>query len=191
MAESNLIKARCFCGANDYSAAIPNSSLPLQARLCHCNSCRHGTGGLSYSAIDWPGPVPKSEALARYPFSKNCNTYFCSTCGAHMFWHRHQPNNSVYVLSGVVENPDSLMDITAHIYVGTTIDGGLSEWLPSIDERPLPRWRGDADSSEVLASEWKGSPAEDLTSATLRAHCHCEGVEFLIKRPRELEEVGT
>jgi hypothetical protein len=108
-----------------------------------------------------------------------------------MFWHRHQPNNSVYVLSGVVENPDSLMDITAHIYVGTTIDGGLSEWLPSIDERPLPRWGGDADSSEVLASEWKGSPAEDLTSATLRAHCHCEGVEFLIKRPRELEEVGT
>jgi hypothetical protein len=101
-----------------------------------------------------------------------------------MFWHRHQPNNSVCVSSGVVENPDSLMDITAHIYVGTTIDGGLSEWLP------LPRWRGDEDSSELLASEWKGSPAEDLTPATLRAHCHCGGVEFLIKRPREPEEVG-
>ncbi len=190
MADRTIIKARCFCGANDYSASVPNSSLPLQRHLCQCNSCRHGTGALFYSEIDWPDPVPDSATLTKHSFSDNCDTYFCSTCGAHIFWHTHHPTNNVYVVPGLVQDPDSLMDITSHIFVGTTIDGGFSEWLPSIDGRPLPRWSADKESSGVLAPEWKGRPDQELKSDTLPAHCKCKGVEFLIKRPRKPDEVG-
>jgi hypothetical protein len=107
-----------------------------------------------------------------------------------MFWHTHHPTNEVYVVPGLLENPDSLMEITSHIFVGTTIDGGFSEWLPSIDGRLLPRWEAEEESSEALAPHWKGSSDGNPTSDTLRAHCKCEGVDFLIKRPRATEEVG-
>lgn len=106
-----------------------------------------------------------------------------------MFWHTHRPEDQVYVVPGVIENPDSLMDIAGHIFVGDTIDGGFSEWLRSIGQKSLPRWSND-ENGQILSPEWKGSPEEDLTPDTLRAHCKCKGVEFLIKRPRQSDEVG-
>lgn len=190
MADSTIMKARCFCGANDYSASVQNSSLPLRRHLCQCNGCRHGTGVLYYSAIDWPTPVPNNDTLTKHAFSENSNTYFCSTCGAHMFWHTHHPTNQVYVVPGLLEHPDSLMDITAQIFVGTTIDGGFSEWLPSIEGRLLSRWEAGEETSTILAPDWKGLSDQDPTRHTLRARCKCEGVDFLIKRPREPEENG-
>ena len=190
MADGTILKVRCFCGANDYSASIPTSSLPLQRHLCQCNACRHGTGSLYYSELDWPTPVPSSDSLTKYAFSERCDTYFCSTCGAHMFWHTRLPTSQVYVVPGLLENPDSLMEIVGHMFVGTTIDGGFSEWLPSIDGKALPRWEAELDSSQVLAPGWKGSSDGTPASDTLRAHCKCEGVDFLIKRPRAPEDVG-
>ena len=106
-----------------------------------------------------------------------------------MFWHRHHPIDNVSVVIGVVENPDSLLDIAAHIFVGTTIDGGFSEWLPSFDGKSLPRWE-TREGTHLLEPGWKGSRDEDLTPDTLRARCKCEAVDFLIKRPREPEEAG-
>jgi hypothetical protein len=190
MADSTILKVRCFCGANKYSASIPTSSLPLRRHLCQCNACRHGTGFLYYSELDWPTAVPSSDSLTKYAFSERCDTYFCSTCGAHMFWHTREPTSQVYAVPGLVEDPDSLMEIGGHSFVGTTIDGGFSEWLPSIDGKLLPRWKGEQDSKEVLAPDWKGSPDANPTSDTVRAHCKCEGVDFLIKRPRAPEAVG-
>lgn len=184
------MKTRCFCGANEYSASISTSSVPLRAQLCHCDSCRHSTGLLYNQVIDWPTPVPDSNTLTKYAFSKNCNICFCSTCGAHMFWHTHHPTEYVSVVTGLLENPESIMDITSHIFVGDTIDGGFSDWLASIEGRPLPKWEAGEETSEVLASGWNGSQGQDLTKDTLRAHCKCGGVGFLIKRPREPEEAG-
>ena len=107
-----------------------------------------------------------------------------------MFWHTHHPTEYVAVVSGLLENPDSIMDITSHIFIGDTIDGGFSDWLASVEGRPLSRWEEGEETSKVLASGWNGSQGQDLTQDTLRAHCKCDGVDFLIKRPREPEEAG-
>jgi hypothetical protein len=97
----------------------------------------------------------------------------------------------VFAVPGLLENPDSLMHVVAHIWVGDTGDGGFSEWLPSIDGRALPRWEGHEDKSEILPRDWRGKVVDqDSTSHTLRAHCKCKGVDFLIQRPREGEEIG-
>ena len=107
-----------------------------------------------------------------------------------MFWHAHRPTERVYVVTGLLDNPDSLIDISSHQFVGDTIDGGISDWLTSIEGRPLPKWEAEEETSKILASTWSGSQGQDLTQNILRAHCKCDGVDFLIKRPREPEEAG-
>ncbi|KAF7514097.1 hypothetical protein GJ744_004422 [Endocarpon pusillum] len=109
-----------------------------------------------------------------------------------MFWHGHHPKEYVAVVPGLLENPDSILDISSHIFVGDTVDGGFSDWLVSFEGRPLPRWEAREETSKVLALGWHGSQGQDVSQDvgqdTLRAHCKCGGVDFLIKRPREREE---
>lgn len=107
-----------------------------------------------------------------------------------MFWHTHHPTEYVAVVPGLLENPDSIMDMASHVFVGDTIDGGFSDWLASFEGRSIPRWEAGEGTSKVLPSGWNGSQGQDLAQDTLRAHCKCDGVDFVIKRPREPEEAG-
>ncbi len=191
MADITVMKAACLCGKSNFTTSVATSALPLPTYLCQCNHCRHMSGALYYAAMPWPGPLPNTTTLTSYPFSDNVQAYFCSTCGAHMFWHNHQ-QNFLDVTTGVLDNPEKYVKVVAHQFVNSTKDGGFSDWLPVINEtQPLPRWGGNHDKSELLPRGWKvPSNSEDLSKdkqePKLRVQCFCEGVNFRITRPDEL-----
>ncbi|KAK3936645.1 hypothetical protein QBC46DRAFT_394555 [Diplogelasinospora grovesii] len=88
------LKAQCLCKTHTFTATVPKSQLPLSATYCHCNSCRHVTGGLYSSYATWPGPPPDNatlSALRGYRFSDSTAILFCGTCGSPMFRERTSP----------------------------------------------------------------------------------------------------
>jgi hypothetical protein len=98
-------------------------------------------------------------------------------------------------VAGIEENgeakPKNLIEISQHIFIPDTIDGGLSPFLLKLNGRDIPTWVGyphpgppDLAHSEVLSL-----PHESITKIQrpgkddcLPAKCHCGGVSLLIKR---------
>lgn len=76
---SNSMSGGCQCRRVRYQARIASD----EGYLCHCNHCRHATGGASIAFVNvaladvrWTGEPPdyyQSSPIAKRPF--------CSTCG--------------------------------------------------------------------------------------------------------------
>lgn len=74
----------CHCGAIRYSVA----GEPRHSSVCHCESCRRTTGGLSTAWLGYP-----SEALTveqgeprSYNSSGGVQRRFCGDCGTSLFY---------------------------------------------------------------------------------------------------------
>lgn len=100
MARTFYLKAACHCSAvtipvnpldsdalaYDYRAT---ESHPRSVEICHCNSCRHSTGGLCTSY--YPNQRPLLEHTASFPFLEpnrvpgEVHRFFRTRCGCHMF----------------------------------------------------------------------------------------------------------
>ncbi|RYP14588.1 hypothetical protein DL765_006259 [Monosporascus sp. GIB2] len=203
MEDSVTLTAQCLCKAHTFTTEVARSSLPLKATCCHCNSCRHVTGGLYSVDAPWPGDRDKIEtsSLKRYTFSKAITDLFCGTCSSRMFF-RKSPENAdesdeYGVFTGVLMNIDvpNLVEFVHHMYVGDTLDGGASPWLRNPNQSGVParRWVGRTEKSQEIHGDWP--PIASLPAPTLKSEveeipirCRCKGVDFVLRLPgRELQ----
>ncbi|KAJ0164169.1 hypothetical protein CTA2_1603 [Colletotrichum tanaceti] len=206
MADSVTIMARCLCMEHTFSASLATSALPLKAVCCHCTSCRRVTGSLYSSCAPWPSPSGEEDlsGLERYSYSRHTDIFFCGRCSSKLFCRVSLPTApapAVYVVTGALDNTPGLVEYTSHMFVGDTIDGGASVWLPPAAER----WKGGRGSQE-LSLEWPASAAASSSSKSLLStspsplvavpraspsathfHCHCRGVHFSLRSAADLE----
>jgi hypothetical protein len=91
-----------------------------------------------------------------------------------------------FVSAASVDAEEEVWDFAAHIYVGSTGDGGLAMLMTQIDGKEVGLW----DKLAGRGAPWQFSVREPdagvvRTSSEdrLRAHCDCGGVEFFISRP--------
>ena len=202
MADMVILQAQCLCKTNSYSAEVPKSALPLTGSLCHCHSCRHVTGALFLQDVGIPSsPLTQKSctSLIMYDFSVNIKIYFCSKCGCQMFSHDRRGEGETatapdwVVLTGaiVAESLADMIDFSCHAFVEDTKDGGLSDWLPSIGGKRLPRFAQAPKKSAEIMQQWRGNRMQSSTSDRLGAHCLCKGVGFSISRPAEDQLAGS
>lgn len=183
----------CHCGNAAQDVNIEKSALPFEINMCHCDSCRYTSGQLSICDVFLPPSQqnsPSVKNLTEYKTSHHMTRYFCSLCGAYIFY--YTPSKDEWeICTGVLDAKADAFKLIGHIYVGDTNDGGLSTWLPALDYKhnfALPRWKTDQDTSEKLTGDqWEGrqSIQEDLKQNELTGKCHCGGIEFYITRPNE------
>ncbi|KAJ9414288.1 hypothetical protein FOXG_12176 [Fusarium oxysporum f. sp. lycopersici 4287] len=192
------LTAQCLCKAHTFTTKVPRSKLPLPASVCHCTSCRNATGAMYNSNIDWPGSADEihNSDLKSYKFTSNCKILFCGSCSCPMFWDAHykdQPQN-FGVFTGVLNNVDvdNLINFTRQIFVGDTVDGGVSPWLQNVNgDREKPRrWMerpkdgGELDEGWPAANQDARSEVPPVTDIPIR--CHCKGVD-LVFRPGNVD----
>lgn len=205
------IKADCLCGAAKHEIRLPASCFPLKAYLCHCNSCRHYTGCLYLSEANMPDFYqPESELLDRlrsYEFSKRVTDYACKTCGSKMLCRSwtdvddYSKGATWDVMCGTLEKADGVYEYLAHKYIEDTLDGGFTQFLPSVQGRVLHHWlkkphpsESDLPEDEVSPFDWQVPRPPYVHSSSqnrLYCHCKCKGVEFWLARPSERSKNDT
>lgn len=202
---STLVKARCFCGLNQFKVAFPTAELPLPTSICNCNDCRHSTGKTSaiYATLQCPPlsldateddmkPANLSNLMV-YHSSPNSSRRFCSKCFAQMFFKdidKEQKTRWEVSAGALEEKVDEIVGIRGHIFVGSTLDGGsANHYLAKPSGETLPRYKEWTASGEPLPLDWK-----DPTISTSRApkdvlhfHCHCKRIKFYLKRSTEIK----
>ena len=183
MADHEIVEivARCQCRANELLWQLPKSSLPLDAGICHCNSCRHGTGALGFTACTWPLPVPELPACSKAAFSPRADVHFCATCGTVMFLRMTTQPPWTGLALGTVEDP-TMCRLTMHMCLTDTKDGGMSVWLDEVDGTQMKKY-----AAADLQSEFEAvTPAKSGGSGHLKASCRCGGAQFAVKRATAL-----
>lgn len=182
---TTTLNLSCGCHAITGSVNVPSSSFPLPMVLCHCNTCRHTTGLLSASDIFIPPGSSrfqlKGEGICTYNASSHLARYFCGHCGTFIY-DENSTTGRLGICTGALEKTDGLVELVEHIFVGDTIDGGLSDWLPD-----AVQWEERANKS-VQIKERRKARADDARetpgqNAHLRAYCNCGGVKFYITQP--------
>lgn len=131
--------------------------------------------------------------LEAFNFSERIVQYFCGTCGAHIIERstvRKGPESdwkvSYGIMSGTLEKPD--LDLTSHVYIGDTGDGGLADLLPRWHGNSITRYAKYNDQNVTLPLYWKDERAAMVAKQPgdkLHAHCKCGGVQFWMKRDQQ------
>ncbi|KAI1757992.1 Mss4-like protein [Xylaria castorea] len=204
--ETLELVAHCLCQAQRFTARVPRSSLPLKAAYCHCTSCRRVTGALYSTYVPWPGDaaaaaIRESSSLRRYDFAPHLTLFSCGVCSSNMFVEKKTTTDdddndppSYGAQTGVLTNVDvpGLVNITNHVFLGDTLDGGASPWLCDANEDgSRPRlWRGPRGQSQELPSShhhhWPAAeagvsrPSDDID---IPVRCHCGGVDLVLRQP--------
>jgi hypothetical protein len=195
--DTRIIKATCLCGDAAHSITLPSDAFPLPTYFCTCNSCRHLTGTLFLSTAFLPPSYQPSSSLldklTSFKFSDRITQYFCKRCGSTMLCHCLPKANSMYntgswdVMTGTLEAFDSILDVKGYEYIHDTIDGGFSDFMPTLNNRLLDRWSHDINTSSQSPLYWRNPSIPkkpfDNTASRLQAHCKCKNITFHIARP--------
>ena len=181
---STKVSLTCFCKQIQASVDIPSSELPCALSLCHCDTCRHHTGSLAYTAARVPVAASQLKITGKpkgyVPFSsKAVERFFCDNCGTMVF--EVGPEDSLIICTGALTEAQGIVKLHEQIFVGDTKDGGCSIWFPK-----LKAWEGwDGKSAEYdVGGTIKKSSTELKAVAEpdkLLCHCHCKGVQFMLK----------
>lgn len=195
--DTKTIKATCLCGDAAHSITLPSNAFPLPTYFCTCNSCRNLTGTLFLSTAFLPPSYQPSSSLLdkliSFKFSDRITQYFCKRCGSTMLCHCLPKANSMYnigswdVMTGTLEAFDSILDLKGYEYIHDTVDGGFSDFMPTVNNHLLDRWSHDINTSPQLPLNWRDpstpkGPANNTTTR-LQAHCKCNSITFHIARP--------
>jgi hypothetical protein len=186
----SLPVVNCLCGAIRFEYDEP---LPVTTELCHCNPCRHTTGGLF--AGFGPLKAPDAGILAKctaYESSSTHTRYFCSTCGGKTFIHVHhrpdgKPRNDWNVIAGAIDPPagnKDVMFVDFNMWLADAADGGLAPYMTKLGGREVPCYHtgtGDVDADALLKKAKETVETHDV-DAELKAECRCGGVSFTVKR---------
>lgn len=200
---SKTLTAQCLCKSIHFTVTVPASSLPLPVHLCHCPTCRYTHGTLCIFHACLPQGLqpefiaPSSLASATGYIHKNhaqSERLFCSTCGCHFGDRDLEPDKETgkpewRVATSIFDSHgEDTFQIRSHCFTDSvSAPGGLYEWLPTMDGRPLHIFNPSPDDKRwpPRASEKDRPPQEfdDAGNERLRAECHCGGVSFTIPRP--------
>ncbi|TFK32354.1 Mss4-like protein [Crucibulum laeve] len=199
---TTYVPARCHCGKNTFKVAFPSVSLPTISDLCHCDACRHTTGqmavcvvriqGVALSATSTPDSEEPADisGLSQYQTSNRLTRYFCSTCSAHVLEYSHEFGNWS-VTAGALERTDGIVNIGFHIYVGDTLDGGLSDHYRTHDGVEVPRYIEDK-GSDMVPLGWKADVLkqkhENEGEDRLFIYCHCKKNQYYLTRVKEVKD---
>jgi hypothetical protein len=195
--DTKTIKATCLCGDAAHSITLPTDAFPLPTYFCTCNSCRHLTGTLFLSTAFLPPSYQPSSSLldklTSFKFSDRITQYFCKRCGSTMLCHCLPKSSSMYstgswdVMTGTLEAFDSILDLRGYEYIHDTVDGGFSDFMPTVNNRPLDRWSHDINTSPQFPLHWRDPSIPKVpvnnTTTRLQAHCKCNNITFYISRP--------
>ncbi|KAJ6788446.1 hypothetical protein PWT90_06556 [Aphanocladium album] len=191
------VNVHCLCSEQKFSAVVPHEKLPLPATCCHCNECRHLTGGMYTCGVQWPGSPASilGSSLKEYRYAKNSSMLFCGTCGTPVFAqkiHEGESPDIYYVAAGLLPNLNvDLVKIVQHLWVGDTLDGGASVFMQNLNgiSRPIPRWRkGHGDTDGQLDSNWPAQASVQALASSaasldcVRVQCLCKGVDLTLWR---------
>jgi hypothetical protein len=92
-----------------------------------------------------------------------------------------------------VDNTDDLIKCEDLMWIEDTLDGGASQFITHVDNRELKRWSQESGQSEQLPFSWANTSLKSTPkgeSNRIRAHCHCNGVEFFISPPDALSKAA-
>ncbi|KAI0191993.1 Mss4-like protein [Xylaria flabelliformis] len=197
--ETLELVAHCLCKAHRFTALVPRSSLPLKAAYCHCTSCRRVTGALHSTYVPWPGDaaaILAAGSLRRYVYAPHLTLFSCRVCSSNMFVEKTDVNDppNYGVQTGVLTNIDvpGLINITNHVFLDDTLDGGASPWLCDANrDGSRPRlWRGARGQSQELSSthhhHWPVAEAglsRPSADTDIPVRCHCGGVDLVHHQP--------
>lgn len=172
---TTTLKATCLCGQLSASASVLTSSLPVDLWLCHCTTCRHVSGVLAVTCIWIRSPLTIFGTSVSYlnPDRPTRTVDFCGTCGTSVFEGGRKP--ALY--SGALE-VEGLVKVRGHEFVGDTVDGGLSVWMPQLEA-----FEGPPDCSLYNGPKEEVNVAKYEPVEKLNCTCKCGGVKFYITRP--------
>jgi len=132
----------CLCRRIRYSVKIEDD----EAYLCHCNYCRHATGGVSIAFknvdqadVEWTAAPPdwyQSSPIARRPF--------CATCGTPLGFQFLEGSEKMDLTVGSFDEPGHFRP-TSNFSIETKLDAWEdTSHLPGqrLDEHPgaVDRW---------------------------------------------------
>jgi len=187
------LTAHCLCKAHTFKAEVPQSQLPLQAHICHCESCRHALGSLYSVDLRWPTPraeVDVSKLKVFHLFS-TIDILFCPTCSSPMFFaDRNDGDRLLGVFTGVLTNESvDLVEFVDQIFVHDTLDGGASVWLRhNSNGSEIMRFKLDdqRNTPEKILGDWPALPDltgyETKTEDSVAVRCKCKGVDLVLHR---------
>ncbi|KAI7779715.1 hypothetical protein LA080_000402 [Diaporthe eres] len=151
----HTLKAMCACGMIKHEVCLPETEFPIDF---HYTSCRQTSGGLCFTSIpllserEYRPNEELSQQLTGFEFSKDRIThYFFPVCRMHM--------------PARILPKDSNTTIDLHEYVEDTIDGGITNAVQFLNNKPVAR----------PSLSW--IPADKL-----HARCKCRGVGFWVTR---------
>lgn len=148
----------CLCGGvQEPGSLLASQSLPEEACMCHCDSCRRTTGSLGTWYLTLTGrPSEKSLANATaYSTSERYTRYFCSECGCNVFI-CSEADGRWSACAGIAELKEdegkgqkNLSKITYHEWVEDAKDGGIATFLTELDAaREVPCYTTEPGESK-------------------------------------------
>lgn len=119
----------CHCGAIRYSV----EGHPKHSSVCHCESCRRTTGGLTTAWVGFP-----SEALAlaqgeprSYTSSTGVERQFCPACGTSLFYFNEPAMPGVVdILTATLDEPETFPP-TLQVQMADAL-----KWEAGLDDLP-------------------------------------------------------
>ena len=204
--DTKTIKATCLCGDAAHNITLPSNAFPIPTYFCSCSSCRHMTGTLFLSTAFLPSsyrPSPSLlEKLTSFKFSDRITLYFCKRCGSIMLsFCVPKPSNTYRtaswdVMTGTLEAFDGILDPKGYEYIHDTHDGGISDFMPTLNNRSLERWFHEIDASPQLPLYWRDPSAskespKHATATRLPAYCKCNSITFYLARPSSKSALAT
>ena len=125
----------CHCGAIRYSI----EGEPKHSAVCHCDSCRRTTGGLTTAWLGYPKDaltIERGEPKS-YNSSGAVDRQFCGTCGASLFYFNEPAMPGVVdVLTTTLDDPEAFPP-GLHVQMADALkwEAGLDA-LPRFDRFP-------------------------------------------------------
>ena len=180
----------CSCGAATHTFTIAISAPPLTSHLCSCDTSRRISGSLITSYIniknEFSNSKPELSQLTPYHSSNKLTRHFCSNCGTHMYL-EYRFDGHFEAATGTLQVHDTkgVVKYESCMWVEDTKDGGASDWLGRIDGTDLRMWTQEASASAFVPTDFFSilSQIRRPSKRSVRAHCHCNGVEFWIQYP--------
>ncbi|MCJ1290330.1 hypothetical protein MMC34_001866 [Xylographa carneopallida] len=118
-----------------------------------------------------------------YPNASDLIMYFCGECGTSIY-ELAPVSRQIGLCSGALHATNGIVELKEHMFVASTEDGGLREWL--LD---LPAWEmyREDPSGSIKPGKTYGTKVPATSSTTggdvLHCSCHCESIQFDITRP--------
>ncbi|KAK5128353.1 hypothetical protein LTR85_003021 [Meristemomyces frigidus] len=140
------------------------------------------------------------DKLQSFRQSERITQYFCPVCGTHMLGRvledGGKPDGPGYwdLMTGTLDQAEGVFDVSAHIFIEDTLDGGFSDFVGAIADKEIERWPQGLHQGKQLPQYWHSLTipnVEPSQSDKLHAHCKCGGVNFYIARPTARSALGT